>query len=69
MISVSEKNWAEHKINKNLVKKIKQDFKFNEIISQLIVLRNFDLNIGIYISCFYIFISNRIFLNLIINFT
>ena len=43
MISVSDKNWVESKANKNSVEKIKQDFKFNEIISRLIVLRNFDI--------------------------
>ena len=42
MISVSGKNWIEHKVNKNSVEKIKQDYKFNEILSKLIVSRNFD---------------------------
>ena len=42
MISVSGKNWIERKVNKNSVKKIKQDYKFNEILSKLIVSRNFD---------------------------
>ena len=42
MISVSGKNWIERKVNKNLVEKIKQDYKFNEILSKLIVSRNFD---------------------------
>tara|TARA_B100001057_G_scaffold202598_1_gene203362 strand:- start:8509 stop:10212 length:1704 start_codon:yes stop_codon:yes gene_type:complete len=44
MISVSGKNWIEKKINKNLIEKIKQDFNFSEIISRLIVSRNFDLS-------------------------
>ncbi|MDB4119398.1 single-stranded-DNA-specific exonuclease RecJ [Candidatus Pelagibacter sp.] len=42
MISVSGKNWIERKVNKNLVEKIKQDYKFNEILSKLIVSRNFN---------------------------
>ena len=44
MISVSGKNWIERKVNKNSVEKIKQDYKFNEILSKLIVSRNFDDN-------------------------
>ena len=42
MISVSGKNWIERKVNKNSVEKIKLDYKFNEILSKLIVSRNFD---------------------------
>ena len=42
MISVSGKKWIEQKVNKNSVEKIKQDYKFNEILSKLIVSRNFD---------------------------
>ena len=42
MISVSGKNWIERKVNKNSVEKIKQDYKFNEILSKLIVAINFD---------------------------
>ena len=42
MISVSGKKWAEKKINKNSIEKIKQDFKFSEIISRLIISRNFN---------------------------
>ena len=42
MISVSGKKWIERKVNKNSVEKIKQDYKFNEILSKLIVSRNFD---------------------------
>ena len=44
MISVSGKKWIEKKINKNAIDKIKQDFQFSEVISKLIVSRNFDLN-------------------------
>ena len=44
MISVSRKKWIEKKINKNTIEKIKQDFKFSDIISKLIISRNFDIN-------------------------
>ena len=43
MISVSGKKWIEKKINKNTIEKIKQDYNFSEIISKLIISRNFDL--------------------------
>ena len=43
MISVSGKQWYEQKVNKNSVEKIKQDFNFNDILSRLIVLRNYDI--------------------------
>ena len=43
MISVSEKKWVSHKVNKNLVEKIKQDFNFNEILARLIVIRDYDI--------------------------
>ena len=42
MISVSGKKWKEQVVNKNLVEKIKQDYNFNEIVSKLIISRNFD---------------------------
>ncbi len=42
MISVSGKQWEEKKVSKNLVEKLKQDYKFSEIISKLIISRNFD---------------------------
>ena len=41
MISVSGRLWQEKKINKNLVDKLKQDFDFSEILSKLIISRNF----------------------------
>ena len=44
MISVSGKKWIERKINNNTIEKIKQHFKFNDIISKLIISRNFDIN-------------------------
>ena len=42
MISISGKQWEEKKVSKNLVEKLKQDYKFSEIISKLIISRNFD---------------------------
>jgi single-stranded-DNA-specific exonuclease len=42
MISVSGKKWEQKKINQNLVDKLKQDFNFNDILSRLIISRNFD---------------------------
>ena len=42
MISVSGKKWKEQAVNKNLLEKIKQDYNFNEIVSKLIISRNFD---------------------------
>ena len=42
MISVSGKKWIERKVNKNSIEKIKQDFNFNDILSRLIVSKNFD---------------------------
>ena len=42
MISVSGKKWVEKKISKNSIEKIKQDFNFSEIVSKLIISRNFD---------------------------
>ena len=42
MISVSEKKWEKQKINKNLVEKLKQDHGFGDILSQLIISKNYD---------------------------
>ena len=42
MISVSGKIWSEQKVNKNLVEKFKQDYGFGDILSKLIILRNYD---------------------------
>ena len=42
MISVSGKNWEQKKINQNLVDKLKQDFDFNDIVSRLIISREFN---------------------------
>src|SRR5210317_288249 len=42
MISVSGKIWTEQKVDKNLVEKIKQDFGLGNILSKLIISRNYD---------------------------
>ena len=42
MISVSGKKWDKQKVNRNLVEKIKQDHGFGDILSHLIVSRNYD---------------------------
>ena len=44
MISVSGKNWVEQKTNKNSIKKVQQDYNFSEIVSKLIITRNYDLS-------------------------
>ncbi|MDB3960244.1 single-stranded-DNA-specific exonuclease RecJ [Candidatus Pelagibacter sp.] len=44
MISISGKIWKQEKINKNLVEKVKQDYGFGDIISQLIISRNYDVS-------------------------
>ncbi len=42
MISVTGKSWAQQKVNKNLVEKVKQDYGLDEILSHLIITRNYD---------------------------
>jgi single-stranded-DNA-specific exonuclease len=42
MISISGKIWTQQKVNKSLVEKIKQDHDFGDILSQLIISRNYD---------------------------
>ena len=42
MISVSGKIWTELKVNKNLVDKLKQDYGFDDVLSKLIISRNYD---------------------------
>ena len=42
MISVTDKQWFERKVNKNLIEKIKQDHNYSEIVSKLIISRNLD---------------------------
>ena len=42
MISVSGKIWTEQKVNKNLVEKFRQDYGLADILSKLIISRNYD---------------------------
>ena len=42
MISVTGKKWEEKKVNINSIEKLKQDYNFSEILSKLIISRNFD---------------------------
>jgi len=42
MISVSGKIWTEQKVNKNLIEKFKQDHGLSNILSKLIISRNYD---------------------------
>ena len=42
MISVCGKKWTEQHVNKNLLEKIKQDYGYGDILSKLIVSRNYD---------------------------
>ena len=44
MISVSGKKWEERKINNRLVEKVQTENKFSNILSKLIISRNFDEN-------------------------
>ena len=44
MISVSGRNWEPKKTNTNLVEKIKQDYNFSNIVSELVTSRKFDEN-------------------------
>jgi len=44
MISISGKIWKQEKINKNLVEKVKQDYGFGDILSRLIISRNYDFS-------------------------
>ncbi len=44
MISVSGKKWEEKKINNRLVEKVQTENKFSNILSRLIISRNFDEN-------------------------
>jgi len=44
MISVSGKIWTQQKVNKNLVEKVKQDYGLGNILSQLIISRNYDVS-------------------------
>ena len=42
MISVTGNIWEEIKYNKQLSQKVKQDHKFSDILSKLIINKNFD---------------------------
>ena len=42
MISVSGKKWVHKKINKNLSEKVKQDYNLSDILSNLVISRNFN---------------------------
>jgi len=42
MISVSGKIWTEQKVDKNLIEKFKQDTGLGDILSKLIISRNYD---------------------------
>jgi len=44
MISISGKVWKQQKVNKNLVEKVKQDHGLGNILSQLIISRNYDFS-------------------------
>ena len=44
MISVSGKTWTQQKVNKNLVEKVRQDYGFSDILSQLIISRKYDVS-------------------------
>ena len=44
MIFVSGKTWTQQKVNKNLVEKVKQDYGFSDILSQLIISRKYDVS-------------------------
>ena len=42
MISITGKKWLEQKTNNNSIEKLKQDHNFSNILSKLIVSRDFD---------------------------
>ena len=42
MISITGKRWEEKKINRSSIEKLKQDHNFSEILSKLIITREFD---------------------------
>jgi len=42
MISVSGKKWEEKKTNKNSIEKLKQDYNFSDILSKLVISKEFD---------------------------
>ena len=42
MISVSDKEWRERKLNNNLINKCSQDNNFSQILSKLVIARKFN---------------------------
>ena len=44
MISISGKIWKQQKVNKNLIEKVKQDHGLGNILSELIISRNYDIS-------------------------
>ena len=42
MISISGKKWEEKKTNKNSIEKLKQDYNFSDILSKLVISKEFD---------------------------
>jgi single-stranded-DNA-specific exonuclease len=42
MISVTGRNWKQKKNNKNSIEKLKQDYDFSDIISEIVISRKFD---------------------------
>ena len=63
MISISGRTYEEIKINKNKVEKLKQDYDFSELISKIIISRDFDeeeiYTINNNISLTNIFVKNQ----------
>ena len=41
MKSISGKSWSEQKIKQRLIDKVTQDYRFNTILSKLLIERNF----------------------------
>ena len=68
MISISGKKWTEIKVNKNLIEKVNQDFNFGQLVSKLIVSRNFDLQ-EIYSIRYEIKINNEFIKNIFVTST
>ena len=44
MISITGKIWKQQKVNKNLIEKVKQQHGHGNILSQLIISRNYDIS-------------------------
>jgi single-stranded-DNA-specific exonuclease len=74
MISVSGKKWVQKKINQNSVDKLKQDYDFSDILSRLIISKNFDndeiATINSDLNLNNVFLNNEDFnqsINLVVN--